>query len=114
MTAQEKDRIECAIRHIKTAVDVDWWAMEIAVEAMEKQIPVKTWEYDEDTAHVMCRCPECGGRLLIGIYQYINPYRCCPYCCLALGEGNLTAKRKEVYNLRQEEAGRKICEGIRG
>ena len=39
MTAQEKDRIECAIRHIQTAVDVDPWAVEIAVQAMEKQIP---------------------------------------------------------------------------
>ena len=28
MTAQEKDRIECAIRHIQTAVDVDPWAKE--------------------------------------------------------------------------------------
>lgn len=41
MTVQEKDRIECAIRHIQTAVDVDPWAKEIAVEAMEKQIPKK-------------------------------------------------------------------------
>ena len=37
MTTQEKDRIECAIRHIQTAVDVDPWAKEIAVEAMMKQ-----------------------------------------------------------------------------
>ena len=34
----ETDRIECAIRHIKTAVDVDPWAVEIAVEAMEKML----------------------------------------------------------------------------
>ena len=39
MTAQEKDRIESAIRHIKTATDIDPWAMELAVEALEKQIP---------------------------------------------------------------------------
>jgi Zn finger protein HypA/HybF involved in hydrogenase expression len=39
MTAEEKDRIECAIRHIETAADVDPWAVEIAVKAMEKQIP---------------------------------------------------------------------------
>ena len=55
MTAREKDRIECAIRHIQTAIDVDPWAVEIAVEAMEKQIPkeptvpVDTW-----------LCPSCG------------------------------------------------------
>jgi predicted RNA-binding Zn-ribbon protein involved in translation (DUF1610 family) len=39
MTPQEIDRIECAIRHIKSSLDVDPWAMEIAVGAMEKQIP---------------------------------------------------------------------------
>ncbi|MBO7423062.1 MAG: DUF551 domain-containing protein [Oscillospiraceae bacterium] len=39
MTAQEIDRIECAIRHIQTATDIDPWAVEIAVEAMKKQIP---------------------------------------------------------------------------
>ena len=35
------DRIQNAIRHIQTAVDVDDWAREIAVDAMEKQIPMK-------------------------------------------------------------------------
>ena len=39
MTAQEKDRIERAIRHIESSLDVDQWAQEIAVDAMEKQIP---------------------------------------------------------------------------
>ena len=39
MTPQEIDRIQNAIRHIQTAVDVDPWAVEIAVEAMKKQIP---------------------------------------------------------------------------
>ena len=38
MTTQERDRIESAIRHIRTSVDIDPWAMEIAVEAMEKQM----------------------------------------------------------------------------
>lgn len=41
MTPQEIDRIECAIRHIQTATDVDPWACEIAVRAMKKQIPRK-------------------------------------------------------------------------
>ena len=39
MTAQEIDRIEKAIRHIQSSLDVDQWACEIAVEAMRKQIP---------------------------------------------------------------------------
>lgn len=43
-----KDRIENAIRHIQTAVDVDPWAVEIAVEAMQEKI---SREQSED---VMC------------------------------------------------------------
>lgn len=35
MTAQ-KERIEAAIRHIQTAADVDPWAMELAVDALER------------------------------------------------------------------------------
>lgn len=35
---KEIDRIESAIRHIQTSTDVDPWAMEIAVKAMQKQI----------------------------------------------------------------------------
>lgn len=65
MTVHEKDRIENAIRHIKTATDVDEWAMEIAVEAMEKQIPMKPLR---GTCCLRCgawlpltlRCPNCG------------------------------------------------------
>ena len=41
MTPQEIDRIECAIRHIQSSLDVDPWAAEIAARAMEKQIPKK-------------------------------------------------------------------------
>jgi hypothetical protein len=41
MTPKEIDRIECAIRHIESSLDVDPWAAEIAVDAMEKQIPQK-------------------------------------------------------------------------
>lgn len=38
MKAEDKDRIQNAIRHIQTATDVDPWAAEIAVEALEKQL----------------------------------------------------------------------------
>lgn len=37
-------------------------------------IPVDSWQYDEDNENVMCRCPICEGRLLIGVYTY------CPAC----------------------------------
>ena len=49
MTPQEIDRIQCAIRHIQTAVDVDDWAKEIAVDAMQKQIPKKIISNDDYT-----------------------------------------------------------------
>lgn len=55
MTPQEIDRIELAIRHIQTTTDINPWAVlavEIAVEAMKKQIPVSpNYNY---TLH--CKC----------------------------------------------------------
>lgn len=62
MTPQEIDRIECAIRHIQTSVDVDEWAVEIAVKAMMKQIPRKA--IGEHYAHM--RCPSCNHRIPSG------------------------------------------------
>ena len=35
---RNKDRIECAIRHIHTATDVDPWAAELAAEALKAQL----------------------------------------------------------------------------
>lgn len=49
----------------------------------------KEWQYDEDCGTVLCRCPECGGRLIIGLYQYNNPYHYCPYCGIPLAEGQI-------------------------
>ena len=57
MTPQEIDRIQNAIRHIQTAVDVDPWAAQIAVDAMEKQIPKKIISKDDDDYG---DCPVCG------------------------------------------------------
>jgi hypothetical protein len=73
MTAQEKDRIENAIRHIKTAADVDGWAMEIAVEAMEKQIPKRP---SEGNVHIVYLCPNCHS------LNYTTPY--CRHCGQAI------------------------------
>ena len=71
MTPQEIDRIERAIRHIESSLDVDQWASEIAVEAMEKQIPQKV-RITTSTK----RCGNCG-RQLSGIGN-IHPER--NYC----------------------------------
>ena len=71
MTPQEIDRIERAIRHIESSLDVDQWASEIAVEAMRKQIPMKV-RVTTSTK----RCATCG-RQLSGIGN-IHPER--NYC----------------------------------
>lgn len=79
MTAQDKDRIECAIRHIQTAADVDPWAVEIAVEAMQKQIPKK---------------PD----MVADVYMknLYNLY--CPVCKTKLGNGNSRIGYTDIYN----------------
>lgn len=68
MTDKEKDRIESAIRHIQTAADVDSWASEIAVEAMQKQIPQKAMKsidvYDKNLYKLYC--PTCGALVAYG------------------------------------------------
>lgn len=71
------------------------------------------WKYDEDTGMLLCRCPECGGRLRIGYYQYYNPYHYCPYCGVALKEGEVTKARRKVYRLEQEDRGRAISLEVR-
>ena len=68
MTPQEIDRIECAIRHIQTAADVDPRAAEIAVEAMRKQTPQKAMKsidaYDKNLYKLYC--PTCGVLVAYG------------------------------------------------
>ena len=73
MTPHEIDRIQNAIRHIQTAVDVDPWAVEIAVEAMEKQIPKKP-KMPLDAYWV---CPTCGSRVE-------HPFEHCMRCGQAI------------------------------
>lgn len=85
MNTQEIDNIECAIRHIQTAVDVDPWAREIAVDAMEKQMPKKPvmgYAFGEKIREVIKRtdperaesktecCPVCGRTL--GVSKFVK------------------------------------------
>ena len=44
MINNKADRIQNAINHIKSSVDIDPWAMELAVEAMEKELKNSTQE----------------------------------------------------------------------
>ena len=62
MKSKEIDRIQNAIRHIKTSVDIDSWAMEMAIDALEKQVPKKA--IGEHYAHM--RCPSCNHRIPSG------------------------------------------------
>lgn len=54
----QKDRIQNAINHIKTATDIDPWAVELAVEALEKEIPMRV-KITTSTK----RCGRCGRQL---------------------------------------------------
>lgn len=71
MTNTETDCIQNAIRHIQTAVDVDSWAMEIAVDALEKQIPRKP-KYKAEDRFVKNHfaeysyCPTCEKEVVAG------------------------------------------------
>ena len=93
MTKQEKDRIQNAIRHIQTAVDVDDWAKEIAVYAMQRQIPEKPREEkDKYSGNYVMYCPKCGtyvayrdGRTLV-LSRFIGNSRC-PECGQAIDFG---------------------------
>jgi hypothetical protein len=77
MTDQEKDRIECAIRHIQTAADVGLWAAEIAVECMKKQIPQRPNYIAEDRYiknHFIqiSICPICHREIVAGDMHCID------------------------------------------
>ena len=81
----KKDRIEAAIRHIQTSVDIDPWAMELAVEALEKQIPRKA--VGEHYAHM--RCPSCNHRIPSGMGSSSRRRdNWCNYCGQAIDWGN--------------------------
>lgn len=87
MKPKEIDRIECAIRHIESSLDVDPWAVEIAVNAMKKQIPVKpiridkNKEFDGNWTKI---CPSCKRVLIERITtdekSYPRLYNYTPHC----------------------------------
>lgn len=84
MTPQEIDRIECAIRHIESSLDVDPWAAEIAVEAMRKQIPKELIAEgdgyaDGEMVYDSFYCPFCDYHM--EDYE-VNNY--CPNCGQAI------------------------------
>lgn len=80
MKEQEKDRIECAIRHIESSLDVDPWARDIAVDAMEKQIPQKLRSKALDyLGRARPECGNCGEVIEDAMWDY------CPWCGQRIG-----------------------------
>lgn len=79
MTPQEIDRVECAIRHIQTSLDVDPWACDIAVEAMKKQIPTKP-------------------TINVDVFNDNLCYLYCPTCETWIGMWNKRLKHIDMHN----------------
>jgi hypothetical protein len=97
MKEQKIDRIECAIRHIESSLDVDPWAREIAVDAMQKQIPKKPNRTQSKNSENLWNlyCPSCknwiglwNSRLKRGDMHNISNGNICPYCGQAIDWGN--------------------------
>jgi hypothetical protein len=73
----KKDRIEAAIRHIQTATDVDPWAIELAVDALQKQIPKKPKRVNKNDifdGNWRKICPTCGKVLMERITTNVESY----------------------------------------
>lgn len=68
--------IQSCIDHIKTAVDVDPWAAEIAEKALKKEIPQK-WVY---VSHGHWKCPNCHTVMGLVMYFYKYCYNCGQRC----------------------------------
>jgi len=62
--------IQSCIDHIKTAVDVDPWAADMAEKALKKEIPQK-WVR---ITRLNWKCPTCGQ--VIGRKEYLLCKRC--------------------------------------
>ena len=107
MTAQDKDRIECAIRHIQTAVDVDLWARKIAVDAMEKQIQIgelpsaqpenNKYEYHYDHTDCIWYRPEARNRCPVTCAQYRDGWNDAMNYIFRDGKGYRPYRRDEQY-----------------
>lgn len=66
--------IKSCIDHIKTAVDVDPWAADMAEKALKKEIPQK-WVRD---IPYRVSCPVCG--IIMNLSSAIVVYRYCYNC----------------------------------
>lgn len=67
------------------------------------QLNNKAWQYDEDNGHMMCRCPDCGGRMPMYLWHYWNSYKFCPYCGVRLQEGNFVRRYCQIYERENEQ-----------
>jgi hypothetical protein len=101
MTTQ-KDRIEAAIRHIKTSVDIDPWAMELAVEALKAQIATDTnvgskYEYHYDHTDCIWYRPEARNRCPTTCAQYRDGWNDAMNYIFRDGKGYRPYRRDKQY-----------------
>jgi len=76
--------VQSLIDHIKTAVDVDPWAKEMAEELLTDLEP-KVPGISQDAEGIWSTCGQCGRKIwqLMGLQFVLNPDlmpRFCPFC----------------------------------
>ena len=107
---RNKDRIECAIRHIQTAVDIDPWVCDLAVEALRKELersdqsenpersaPPETYEYHYDHTDCIWYRPEARNRCPSTCAQYRDGWNDAMNYVYRDGKGYRPYRRDERY-----------------
>jgi len=71
---EEVSKVQSCIDHIKTSVDVDPWAKDMAADALRKQQPRRVWWNGRfGFKGTRFLCPSCGGSV-----RYLD--NCCYRC----------------------------------
>lgn len=98
----QKDRIEAAIRHIQTSVDIDPWAMELAVDALKAQIDKDTnvpskYDYHYDHTDCIWYRPEARNRCPATCAQYRDGWNDAMNYIFRDGKGYRPYRRDKQY-----------------
>ena len=104
MTDRDRDRIQSAIRHIQTAVDVDPWAVEIAVAAMREKLSREPSEDAVSRKAVSEWLKQYGQDVLHGKYKFSLMY-------IWKNLMDLPSAQPQYEELTPEEAASEIASG---
>lgn len=91
----DKSRIQSAIDHIKSAVDVDDWAREIIVEVMET---MSKYEYHYDHTDCIWYRPEARNRCPVTCAQYRDGWNDAMNYIFRDGKGYRPYRRGVTYD----------------